>query len=619
MMQPIVFHAAGGPCFGWYHPARAPRRGAGVVLCQGMGWEAICAYRTYLQLAHALAEAGFDVVRFDYHGTGESAGGDADPDRVAAWQQSIVAAIAETRRIAGVSRIALFGLRLGATLAAHAAAQIGGVDALVMWAPAVTGRAYARELKAGAQALSPSQLPDSKDLVALGCLYTEQTLQAMQALNCEQAERAPAPHVLIIGRDDLGVEGPLPARYRLLGANATYVDWPGYAAMMDEPHKAQLDPLLPARVAGWLSQALPSDPRRVGNSVAHQSAQENHGGQRSCPPYEIPAELIADGVRESALSFGADQSLFGMLTESLHAPQLQHETVVILVNVAGSYRVGPNRIYVKLSRALASAGYRAFRFDLPGMGDSRFEAGLCAGSLYNGHSTAEVRAAIDLMQARGCKRIWVLGICSGSFVAFNTAQVDPRVNGQILMNSRLLEWSEGRGNWETAMTSAAYKSTIYYRRALLMPEVYGRVLRGKVDVKGIANRVATLLGARIKRGFNRLLGRSAVEGVLPKMKQLSARGTDTLMIMSAHDDGLDYVEFHLGMRGNKMRGDPNFRFVIVDDSDHTFSPLASQRKVIETVVGHLESNAGKTLTPTLSPRGEGARPVTSSLSFRKIP
>lgn len=597
-MTPIVFQAAGGPCFGWYHRARSPARGAGVVLCPGMGWEAICAYRTYVQLANELSEAGFDVVRFDYHGTGESAGGDADPGRVAAWQESIVAAVAETRRIAGVSRIALFGLRLGATLAAHAAARAGGIDALVMWAPAATGRAYARELRAGAQALSPSQLSSPNDLVALGCLYTEQTLQDLQRLNCEQLERRPAPHVLIIGRDDLPAEGPLPARFRSLGAETTCAQWPGYAAMMVEPHKAQLDPLLVGRVTEWLSRALP--PTGTENSVA--TTLEG-------------IEFVAGGVRESALSFGPDQAIFGMLSESLHAPAPRHETGVILVNVAGNYRIGPNRIYVKLSRALATAGYRALRFDLPGIGDSRFEAGLSAGSLYNRESTVEVRAAIDLMQARGCKRIWMLGICSGSYVAFNTAQVDPRINGQVLMNSRLLEWSAGKGDWETAMTSAAYKSTTYYRRELLNPGVYARLLRGRVDVKGIASRVATLLGARFKRGFNRLLGRNTVEGVLPKMKQLSARGTDTLMIMSAHDDGLDYVEFHLGARGSRMRGDPNFRFVTVDDSDHTFSPLASQKTVIETVIGHLNDKAERALKDADASRtGQQPSPQMPALS-----
>ncbi len=592
---PLVFSAAGGPCFGWYHPAHAPARGAGVVLCPGLGWEAICGYRTFIQFAHALVDAGFDVLRFDYHGTGESAGGDTDSGRVAAWEDSIVQAASTLRHLAGVSRIALLGLRLGATLAADAAVRSGGVDALVMWAAPTSGRAYARELKAGASAVGLQPAQPSNDLVAMGSLYTAETLAAMHALTSENAARAPAPAVLIIDRDDFPSAGPLAARLRTLGAQVTEQAWPGYAAMMFEPHKAELDPLLPGRIAQWLSEVLPPDGSHV---------------SLNAPP---PAEFVAGGVRESAVEFGSDGSLFGVLAQPADAASRQQEVGVILINVAGNYRIGPNRIYVKLSRALAAAGYRALRFDLPGIGDSRFEAGLSAHSLYNHESTAEVRPAVDLLLQRGCKRIWVLGICSGSYVAFNAAQADPRIEGQVLMNPRLLEWNQGSGDWETAMTSAAYKSTTYYRRALRRPRVYARLLRGRIDVKGIASRIATLLGARIRRTFNRMLGRGTVEGVLPKMKMLGARGVDTLMIMSAQDDGLDYVEFHLGSRGNQLRDDPNFRFVIVEDSDHTFSPLASQRYVIDTVIEHLDSVMCKRLAqPDVTDEAQASREVHSA-------
>ncbi|MES2786675.1 MAG: alpha/beta fold hydrolase [Pseudomonadota bacterium] len=571
---PIVFTAAGGPCFGWYHPARAPARGAGVVLCPGMGWEAICGYRTFLQFAHALVESGFDVLRFDYHGTGESAGGDTDPGRVAAWEDSIAQACSNLRRLAGVPRMALLGLRLGGTLAADAAIRLGGVDALVMWAPPASGRAYSRELKAGASAVGMQPAQPSRDLVAMGSLYTAETLAAMQALNFDAAARAPAPAVLIIERDDFPSSGALAARFRALGAQVTEQGWPGYAAMMVEPHKAELDPLLPARIVQWLSEALPPD----GPNVRFEAP--------------APVGFVTEGVRESAVRFGSDGSLFGMLAQPAAATGSQQAVGVILVNVAGNYRIGPNRIYVKLSRALASAGFQALRFDLPGIGDSCFDVGLSARSLYNQDSTPDVRAAVDVLVERGCRQVWVLGICSGSYVAFNAALADPRIAGQVLMNPRLLEWSQGSGDWEAAMSSAAYKSTTYYRRKLRMPEVYLRLLRGKIDVKGISSRIAILIGARLRRTFKRMLGRSPVEGVLPKMKLLGSRGVDTLMIMSAQDDGLDYVEFHLGSGASEMRGDPHFRFEIVEDSDHTFSSLASQRHVIDTVIAHLARASG---------------------------
>jgi hypothetical protein len=119
--------------------------------------------------------------------------------------------------------------------------------------------------------------------------------------------------------------------------------------------------------------------------------------------------------------------------------------------------------------------------------------------------------------------------------------------------------------------------------------VYQRLLRGEVDVQGIAARVGSVLAARIAQALAGFLrAGTPKDGVLPKFKRLSARGTDTLVIMSAQDDGLDYMEFHLGRRGSRMKGHANFRMVMIEDGDHTFSTQASQRAVIEAIKEHLE-------------------------------
>lgn len=571
---PITFQAGAGRCFGWFHGARAPARGIGVVLCRPLGYEALCSYRTYTQLAQTLADAGFEVLRFDYHGTGDSAGGDTDPDRVSAWIESITGAAAELKRLRGISRIALFGMRLGATLAVQAALRMGGVEDLVLWAPCPTGRAFAREMRA-ANAQRPISAAAHGELEALGCLYTAETLEQLKALDCVRPDRPPARRVLIIGRDDLPAEGPLPASYREMGMDTTYTVWPGYAGMMAEPHEAVLEPSTLASITEWLT-ATPASPAPQ-RPVAHTP--------------DWPDGYALDGLREAPLTFGAGESLFGILTEPADAMPAagRAETAILMLNVGGNYRIGPNRNYVKMARALAASGYTALRMDLSGIGDSRTEAGFSSGSMYRRRSTADVRAAIDCLAARGCKRFYLMGICSGSYVAFQTALADARVNGQILMNSRLLEWREDQeGTWQSSM-QRYYKSTDFYRRALLRATLYLRLLRGEVDVNGIAARLWTLLGARLRRAVDGLLNRgTADEGVLPKMKHLGARGTRTLMIMSVQDDGLDYVEFHLGRRGSRLGRDPNFRMVMVEDADHTFSTVASQRVVIDTVREHLD-------------------------------
>ena len=587
--SPFTFEAAGSTCFGWLHAARAPSRGVGVVLCRPIGYEAMCTHQTYASLALELANAGFAVLRFDYPGTGDSSGNDAQPDRVKAWQEGIIRAVAEVRQMGDVTAVALVGVRLGATLAAQAACELGGIDSLVMWAPCTTGRAFARELRAAnaSREIMPDEAVAPGDMEALGYLYTAQTLADFERLDASDLPIAPARRALVIGRDDMPAEGPLPAKYRELGVATEYCGWPGYAAMMNEPHKAQLDPHIVGRITQWLSGVHPVRANRNPGEVALPTTIEYYDSD----------------VRDTPLRFGPSQSLFGILAEPSRsiANDKLADVAVVMINVGANTHIGPNRLYTHVARALAGHGYRMFRMDLTGMGDSRPDLGFSNDRLFSDASTADVRAALELLSARGFRRFYLLGICSGSFVAFQTALADPRVIGQILMNARLLERRKGERatTWDNAMQEH-YKSTHHYVRSLSNLDMYRRLLRGEVNVTGITRRVATVLGARMHRGFSRLLGRVPDEGVLAKTKHLSARGTDTLVIMAAPDDGRDYIEFHYGRNANRMRGDSNFRMVIAEGCDHTFSTLFSQRFVIDTLREHLDARLSNGAPATLS-------------------
>lgn len=576
---PIVFDAAGSWCFGWLHRAQGSSRRTGVVLCRPLGYEALCTHQTYAVLAETLARSGFDVLQFDYHGTGDSAGSDAEPDRVRAWLASITAAAAELRRLAGVQRLSLFGVRMGAALAVHAARELEDVESLVLWAPCVTGRSFARELRAAS--VAPPDGVTTGDIEALGFLYTAQTLHDLHALDCLRIERPPARRALVIGRDDMPGEGPLPAAWRERGVEVTAEVLPGYSGMMVEPHKGVVEQASLDAIADWLLAAPAPEP--CAEAVA--------------PAVDFVPRELPGGIRERPLRFGPGQSLFGVLAE----PPAQargagrSDTALLFLNVGHNYHIGPNRLYVNMARSLAACGWRTLRFDLSGIGDSPGTSGPRKGNYYAKGSDADVSAAIDRLQAEGCNRFWLMGVCSGSYVAFQAAQADPRVNGQVLMNSRLLEWQEGADEsmWQASM-QRHYKSTAFYRRALMRPQVYRRLLRGEVDVNGIARRMKTVVEARLKRAVGRLLQRGPrEESVLSQARRVGARGADTLVVMAAEDDGRDYIEFHFGPNGSRMAGDPNFRMVVVEGCDHTFSSGAGQRVLIETVRRHLEQKLAR--------------------------
>jgi alpha-beta hydrolase superfamily lysophospholipase len=577
--QPFYMEAGGSTCLAWFHPAQGQPRGISVLMCQAIGYEAMCAYGAYRQISQALAQAGFDVLRFDYPGTGDASGSDADGDRVPDWTAGIRTAAQTLTQITGHSRLALFGLRLGAQLALQAAAQMGGVERIVLWAPCKSGRAFTRELHAAAtQSASGVQATSNGDILSMGFLYTSPTLGALQALpSLPPPEQACARHVLILDRDDLPQARPLAAQLSDRGVDTQYALAAGYATMMQQPRQALMDSRSLALLTDWLAaDPVAVDGLMVGRPLPFAHVRQHH----------------FEGLRESAVHFGPGSDLFGVLAEpDRHAGNAPAcDTAVLMLSVGGNYRIGPNRIYTRLARSLAQAGYCALRFDLPGLGDSPTPNQFSMHDLYSKDATPQVRAAIDLLSAKGCRHFYLLGICSGSFVAFQSALADERVTGQVLMNSRLLEWRQANpdGQWQEAMQQP-YKSSSFYGRQLLRPTVYRRLLRGEIDVRGISRRLSALLLARWQRSLRKLLAKPIPQDdVLSKVKRLSARGTSTLLLVTEDDDGRDYLEFHFGRRGSYLRDDPNFNMVLVKNSDHTFTDDPALAFVAATLTSHLD-------------------------------
>jgi pimeloyl-ACP methyl ester carboxylesterase len=159
-MIPCHFGPDGQQRVGIYHAPRASvATDSGVVLCAPIGQEYMRTHRPLRQLALALADAGMHVLRFDYLGTGDSAGAIGDGS-LEAWIGDISLAAGELHDISGASRLALVGLRTGALLAASAHARgVPGADRLVLWDPVVSGRDYLLEMQALHAALARTMRP----------------------------------------------------------------------------------------------------------------------------------------------------------------------------------------------------------------------------------------------------------------------------------------------------------------------------------------------------------------------------------------------------------------------------------------------------------------------------
>ncbi len=399
---PLWFGPEDRPLFGWFHaPADATAR-AGVVICPPIARDYLHAHYALRRVARQLEARGVAVVRFDYDGTGDSAGGRDDPDRVRAWLASIHEAIGVVRA-AGCSTVALVGMRLGATLAAVAAAEAGGVDLLVLWDPCISGRAYLREQQAlAALTLAPSVPRQDGAVEVPGLLLGAATVRDLKRLDLRALPGAPAARVLALTRPDR--EGDRDALERVPADAIEILDAPDQAELMDVGSPYQVLPEASIdRVTEWLDQCLPPTPRGLAPPAPAGSARiaVEHG----------------QVLREHPVSLGP-LGLFGIATEPIDPPD---GPTVLLLNVANEHHTGPGRLWVEFARTWAAAGHRCVRFDMSGLGDSPARAGQPEFVARAPEAFEDVRDVAAAVSPDDPGNVVLVGLCSSAYQAIESA------------------------------------------------------------------------------------------------------------------------------------------------------------------------------------------------------
>jgi pimeloyl-ACP methyl ester carboxylesterase len=120
------------------------------LICNPLGQEYIRGHHLLRTLADRLEREGLACLRFDYRGTGDSAGADEDT-LFTKWQEDVAFAHRELARRAGTHKILWLGVRLGAAAAFEASRRLPKADqphGLLLWEPVKCGADYLRELRA---------------------------------------------------------------------------------------------------------------------------------------------------------------------------------------------------------------------------------------------------------------------------------------------------------------------------------------------------------------------------------------------------------------------------------------------------------------------------------------
>lgn len=141
------FGASTRQLFGVYHASeKRVARAPAALLFNPFGEEAIRAFRLYKILAERLARNGVASLRFDYFGSGDSAGDDRDVTFMGMVDDARCAQ-EELAELSGARRFIWIGLGLGGAVAIKAAEEAIVLERLVLWDPVIDGAAYLNELR----------------------------------------------------------------------------------------------------------------------------------------------------------------------------------------------------------------------------------------------------------------------------------------------------------------------------------------------------------------------------------------------------------------------------------------------------------------------------------------
>lgn len=143
-MDAFFFGSKGRQLFGVYHEASGG--GHGVVLANPGPQESMQIHYAFRLLAAQFARAGCPVLRFDWSGTGDSAG-DGASISLPQWRDDLQMAVQELKDISNARRFSVVGFRLGATVAASTSFT-QPLEELILWEPVIEGRSYLEELNA---------------------------------------------------------------------------------------------------------------------------------------------------------------------------------------------------------------------------------------------------------------------------------------------------------------------------------------------------------------------------------------------------------------------------------------------------------------------------------------
>jgi pimeloyl-ACP methyl ester carboxylesterase len=606
--RPLYLDLPSGPVFAVYHaPSADAAPATAVLLCPPWGWNDVTSYRARRAWAEHLADGGHPTLRFDFPGTGDSAGVPADPGRLAAWTEATAAAAAWLRDSTGGRRVAAIGMGLGGLVAVKAISEDASIDEFVAWNTPGNGRAFVRAERAfaGLQASrysltgepEPSLLPEGW-MEVNGFTLSAETVADLEALTLAGLSTGGLQRALLLDHDGIPVDAGLRRHLEDAVVDVTTASGAGWGAMTFHPER--FDPPLAvfAAVDAWLGAAPVVRSATVPSSEAPVVGRDE-------------AFLDVGGVRVREAPFMVEHevgTLFGILAEPVDGPR--PPLAAIFLNAGAVRRIGPNRLWVEAARRAAAEGLPTLRVDLEGIGDSDGDASRYrdVGEFYRSELGGFVSTFLDALEARGYGDRFVLaGLCAGGYWAFNAADRDDRAVAALMVNPGALEWHPKLVKDRNARKFHRLRRTAWWRR----------ILRGQVKRKNVVavaratasqgvRDVAAMPGRLVRRGGPPDDVAASVERILDRLRDRNIR-----VVMAFSDEEPVHAELERDGVLDQLHRWPNLEMGRLPARDHTLRPIVAQLAVHELLDKELARELHRVADSAPPRRARPRKPRTS--------
>jgi hypothetical protein len=285
-------------------------------------------------------------------------------------------------------------------------------------------------------------------------------------------------------------------------------------------------------------------------------------------------------MTESAIVFGRDRSLIGVLTErgtpDINATEEGSKTGVLLLSSGLDHHVGPNRIYVKLARQFAESGRLSLRFGFSGIGDS----GPRRDKLPAEESVVdEMKQAMDYLEyQRGVKEFCCVGLCAGANAVAMALKEDPRAKKGILVNPLFTRAAQGILEQRIIYQKYAYFSINSWLRLITLRSDYQRIWR----------MVRAVFEKKIMSVMAKESGNNTIEKKIREYFQI-IKSTDAqmLMIFSHTEFGDIYLKNVLGKEYRSLIKSGILTIARIKDADHSIMQIACQNQLINRILSFL--------------------------------